>query len=151
MTLSGSNDLVTGRLAGSSAGSYDIDGGVTSMRSPSISLPSDSGDLVLTFRYYLAHGSNSSSADYLRLKVIGSSTRTVFEELGAANDDDAAWATYAVSLNAFAGESVRLLIEAADASDLDQPAADDDGFDHPFQKRRLLGRGNAESGNCRQA
>jgi hypothetical protein len=39
-TVSGSNDLVTGALAGSSVGSFDIDNGVTSIRSPNISLPS---------------------------------------------------------------------------------------------------------------
>ena len=38
-TVSGSYDLVTGPLAGSSAGDYDVDGGVTSMRSPNIVLP----------------------------------------------------------------------------------------------------------------
>ena len=47
-TVSGSYDLVTGPLAGSSAGAYDIDGGVTSMRSPNIVLPSGK-NLTLTF------------------------------------------------------------------------------------------------------
>ncbi len=114
-TVSGSNDLVTGRLAGSSAGSYDIDGGTTSIRSPNITLPS-SGNITLSFSYYLAHGTNSSSADFLRVQVVGSSTQTVFEELGAANDDDAVWATFSGSLNSFAGQTVYLLISAADAS-----------------------------------
>ncbi len=63
-TVSGSNDLVTGALAGSSAGSYDIDGGTTSIRSPSFTLPTGQ-DLVLSFYYYLSHASNSSSADFL--------------------------------------------------------------------------------------
>jgi len=36
-TVSGVNDLVTGRLAGSSVGVHDIDNGVTSIRSPAIS------------------------------------------------------------------------------------------------------------------
>ncbi len=114
-TVSGSNDLVTGRLAGSSAGSYDIDGGTTSIRSPNITLPS-SGNITLSFSYYLAHGTNSSSADFLRVQVVGSSTQTVFEELGAANDDDAVWAAFSGSLNSFAGQTVYLLISAADAS-----------------------------------
>ncbi|MBN1137301.1 MAG: cadherin-like domain-containing protein [Anaerolineae bacterium] len=113
-TVSGVNDLVTGRLAGANANTYDIDGGVTSIRSPEITLPVTDA-LTLSFRYYLAHGSNSSTADYLRIKVVGSTTATVFEELGAADDDDAAWAIENVSLNAFAGQTVYLLIEAADA------------------------------------
>ncbi len=114
-TVSGVNDLVTGRLAGTDAGTYDIDGGITSIRSPAITLPA-TGNLSLSFSYYLAHGTNSSSADYLRVKIVGSTTTTVFEELGAANDDDAAWASTTVSLNSFAGQTVRILIEAADAS-----------------------------------
>ena len=38
-TVSGVNDLVTGRLSGSSSGSYDLDGGRTSIQSPAIVLP----------------------------------------------------------------------------------------------------------------
>ena len=47
-TTSGVNDLVTARLAGASAGVNDVDGGVTSIRSPAITLPS-TGTLTLTF------------------------------------------------------------------------------------------------------
>lgn len=114
-TVSGVNDLVTGRLAGAAAGDYDLDGGVTTIRSPSIVLPS-SGNLTLSLSYYLAHASNSSSADYLRVKVIGSTTTTVLEELGTAVDDDAAWATATANLNSFAGQTIRIQIEAADLS-----------------------------------
>lgn len=125
-TVSGSYDLVTGGLAGASAGDHDVDGGITTARSPVITLPS-SGTLTLTFSYYLAHGSNSSSSDYLRVKVVGSTTQTVLEELGAANDDDAAWITASVNLSSFAGQSVYLLIEAADVStaSLVEAAVDD--------------------------
>ncbi|NMC16674.1 MAG: tandem-95 repeat protein [Chloroflexi bacterium] len=114
-TVSGSYDLVTGPLVGSSAGAYDLDGGKTSMRSPAIALPTGR-DLSLTFSYYLAHYTNSSSADYLRVYVIGSSSVKVFEELGAANDDDAVWATFEADISSFAGQTVRILIEAADSS-----------------------------------
>ncbi|MGK5677211.1 M14 family metallopeptidase, partial [Micromonospora sp. URMC 106] len=62
----GTNDLVTGRLAGTAAGDYDVDGGVTSARSPAVTLPA-SGTLTLSLAWYLAHGSNASSADYLRV------------------------------------------------------------------------------------
>jgi hypothetical protein len=111
-TVSGLNDLVTGRLGGN-ANADDLDGGVTSIRSPNITLPS-SGNLTLSFSYYLAHRNNSSTADYLRVYVVGSSTQLVFEELGAGNDDDAAWATFSVNLNAFAGQTVYLLVQAGD-------------------------------------
>jgi hypothetical protein len=113
--VSGSYDLVTGPLAGSGAGSYDVDGGVTSIRSPNIVLPAGQ-TLQLSFSYYMAHLNNSSSSDFLRVKVVGSSTVTVFQELGAANDDDAVWASFSGSLNQFAGQTIYLLIEAADAS-----------------------------------
>jgi hypothetical protein len=125
-TVSGVNDLVTGRLAGSSAGAFDIDGGVTTIQSPPIALPA-TGTLTLGFSHYLAHGSNSSSADFLRVYVVGSTTSLVFEELGAANDDDAAWATASANLSSFAGQTVRIRIEAADAStaSLVEAAVDD--------------------------
>jgi hypothetical protein len=113
-TTSGVNDLVTARLAGASAGVNDIDGGVTSIRSPVIALPA-TGTLTLTFRFYLAHGSNATSADFLRVRIVGGTTTTVFERLGAATNVNGAWGTGTASLNAFAGQSVRILIEAADA------------------------------------
>jgi carboxypeptidase T len=115
-TTSGVNDLVTGRLAGASAGANDLDGGTTSVRSPAITLPA-TGTLVLTFQSYLAHGTNSSSADFLRVRVIGStSSGTVYTRTGAATNVNGAWLSNTVSLNAFAGQTVRIVIEAADAS-----------------------------------
>ena len=115
-TVSGSNDLVTGASAGASAGAFDIDGGTTSVRSPLITLPS-SGTLTLTFSQYLAHGSNSSSADFLRVSIVHSGgTTQVFNRAGAATDVDAVWSVGSASLNAYAGQSIRILISAADAS-----------------------------------
>ncbi|HEY7409347.1 MAG TPA: hypothetical protein VII13_01315 [Vicinamibacteria bacterium] len=114
-TVSGVNDLVTGAAAGLSAGDFDVDGGVTSIQSGPITLPS-SGTLTLSFSYYLAHGTNSSTADFLRVFVVGSTTSQVFQELGAANDDDAVWASTSVNISSFAGQTVRIRIEAADAS-----------------------------------
>ena len=113
-TTSGVNDLVTARLAGTSAGANDIDGGVTSIRSPAITLPS-SGTLTLTFNQYLAHGSNATSADFLRVSVVGTTTSVVFQRIGSATDVDGVWATASANLTSFAGQTVRLLIEAADA------------------------------------
>ncbi|MEV4570868.1 M14 family zinc carboxypeptidase [Nonomuraea sp. NPDC049419] len=114
-TVSGTNDLVTGRPAGSSAGDHDVDGGVTSIQSPPITLPS-TGALNLSLSYYLAHGSNASSADYLRVRVVGGTTTTVLNQPGAASNRNGAWATATASLNAHAGQTVRILIDAADAS-----------------------------------
>ena len=67
----------------------------------------------LTFSSYLANGSNSSTADFLRLRVNGS---LVYERLGSATNVNGAWVVNSRSLQAFAGQTVRLVIEAADAS-----------------------------------
>ncbi|MFC5831343.1 M14 family metallopeptidase [Nonomuraea insulae] len=114
-TVSGTNDLVTGPLAGTAAGDFDIDGGITSIQSPPITLPS-TGALNLSLSWYLAHGSNASSADYLRVRVVGTTTTTVLNQAGAATNRNGAWATATASLNAFAGQTVRILVDAADAS-----------------------------------
>jgi carboxypeptidase T len=125
-TVSGVNDLVTGRLAGSAAGAYDLDGGITSVRSPAIALTGGT-TYRLGLSYYLAHGTNASSADFFRVRVIGSTTSTVLNVPAAASDRDAAWSTATADLTAFAGQTVRLQIEAADASgaSLVEAAVDD--------------------------
>ncbi|MDM4722055.1 M14 family zinc carboxypeptidase [Micromonospora sp. WMMA1363] len=112
----GSNDLVTGAAAGSGPGSYDIDSGVTSARSPAVTLPS-SGTLTLSLAWYLAHASNSSSADYFRVSVVhNGGTTTLLNQAGAATDRDGAWAIANLNLTPYAGQSVRIQVEAADAS-----------------------------------
>jgi aminopeptidase S len=115
-TVSGSNDLVTGRLAGSSVGANDIDGGTTTALSPAIALPAGA-TLNLSLSYYLAHLNNSSSADFFRVVVVvGSSSTVVFSSSGAATTRAAAWTTATANLSSFAGQTIRLRVEAADAS-----------------------------------
>ncbi|WP_169988317.1 M28 family metallopeptidase [Microbispora sp. H10836] len=113
-TVSGTNDLVTGRLAGSSAGDYDVDGGTTSIQSPPITLPA--GSLSLSLSWYLAHGSNATSADFFRVRIVGGTTATVVQQLGAASNRDGAWSTATADISAFAGQTVRVVIEAGDES-----------------------------------
>jgi hypothetical protein len=48
-TTSGVNDLVTGAAGGAAAGDNDVDGGVTSITSPAIALPS-TGTITLVFQ-----------------------------------------------------------------------------------------------------
>lgn len=115
-TQSGLNDLVTGRLAGSAAGTYDVDGGVTSSRSAQIALSNSFTTVTLRFYAYLAHGTNSSTADYLRVKVIGSTTATVFQELGSTANDNGSWVQYTADITSFKGQSVRLQVECADVN-----------------------------------
>jgi carboxypeptidase T len=115
-TTSGVNDLVTGRLAGAAPGDHDIDGGITSITSPQIALTGGSG-YALTFQSYLAHGSNSSSADFLRVRVLANGTlTTVYTRNGAESNLNGAWGSTTVSLQQFAGQTVRLVVQAADAS-----------------------------------
>ncbi|MBB3727660.1 M14 family metallopeptidase [Nonomuraea dietziae] len=130
-TVSGVNDLVTGRLAGSSAGAYDIDGGVTTIQSPPITLPA-SGTLNLSLSWYLAHGSNSSSADYFRVRVVGTTTSTVVNQQGAASNRNGSWTVATANLSSHAGQTVRIVIDAADAStaSLVEAAVDDVKITH---------------------
>src|SRR5262245_52906833 len=115
-TVSGIFDLVTGPLAGASAGVNDVDGGVTSIQSPAIIL-SGGTNFTLTFSYYFAHGTNSSTADFFRVRIVsGSTVTTVFQELGGTENDNGAFTTATVNLSGFAGQTIRILIEAADAS-----------------------------------
>jgi carboxypeptidase T len=115
-TVSGSNDLVTGAAAGTAAGDFDVDGGVTTITSGPIAL-TGFGSYTLNFSQYLAHGSNSSSADYLRVGVqVGTTTTWVWTRTGAAANLNGAWGSGSASLNQFAGQTVRLVVQAADAS-----------------------------------
>ena len=114
-TTSGTNDLVTGAAAGASAGENDVDGGVTSIRSPAITLPS-TGTVSLSAQWYLAHLNNSSSTDFFRISVVtAGGTTQVFNQNGAASNRAGAWATATANLNAFRGQSIQILIQASDA------------------------------------
>ncbi len=105
--------LVTGAAAGSSAGANDVDGGFTTLTSPSITLPT--GTLTLNLSWYLAYLNNATSADYLRVRVVsGSTTTTLLTVSAAAANKAAAWTAASTSLSAYAGQSVRLQVEAAD-------------------------------------
>lgn len=126
-SVSGSNDLVTGAAAGTSAGANDLDGGVSSIRSPEIALPTG-GALTLSFSWYLAHLNNATGADYFRVRIVaGATTTTLFTQAGAATDRGASWQSASVSLSGYAGQTVRLLVEAADAAtaSLVEAAVDD--------------------------
>ena len=114
--FSAANDLSTGPLPGAAAGDFDVDGGTTTIQSPTITLPA-TGTLTLTFQYYLGHGSNATNADFFRASVVVGATATqVFQSLGAAANRNGAWTPVSVSLASFAGQTVRLRFEAADAA-----------------------------------
>jgi hypothetical protein len=92
-----------------------MDNGITTIRSPAITLPA-TGNLTLSFNQYLAHDANGSSADFLRVRILGSSTSAVvFQRVGSPTNIAAVWTPTSTSLNAFAGQTIRIQIEAADA------------------------------------
>ncbi|GGN90044.1 hypothetical protein GCM10010112_75090 [Actinoplanes lobatus] len=110
----GSYALITGATAGSSAGANDLDGGVTSIVSPQITLPT--GTLTLSLSWYLAYLNNATSADYLRVQVVsGTTTTTVLSQTASAANKAAAWTTATANLSSYAGQTVRIRVEAADA------------------------------------
>jgi aminopeptidase S len=109
------NCMVTGLTAGTSVGAADVDGGVTSIDSPAITLPA-SGTLTLSFAFYFAHLNNSSAEDFFRVSIVGSSsTSVVFQELGSTATDAAVWVNQSVNISSFAGQTIRIRLQAADA------------------------------------
>lgn len=110
------NCMVTGLLASVNAGVNDIDNGLTSMQSPAIQLPA-SGNIQLTFRFYLGHIDTASSADYFRVRVVGTNgvPMTLFQWPASSSNTPALWRTQTVNLTRFAGQTITLRFEAADS------------------------------------
>ena len=122
---SGLSALVTGALGGGSANANDVDG-LTTATSPTIHL--GSGPWTLRLRYTFAHNAAATSADYLRVSVVaGGTTTPVWTLLGKPSERNARWRTKKLSLSAWAGQDVRLLIEANDggADNIVEAALDD--------------------------
>ncbi len=106
--------LVTGRKAGARATDFDVDGGVTTARSGAIALDNAYSEITLSFAAYMAHGNNSNRRDYFRVRVIGDTTQTLYEERGNKQNDNANWLPYTFDLTAFKGQTIRLQVECAD-------------------------------------
>jgi hypothetical protein len=112
---SGSLAMVTGGPSGTSANQYDLDGGTTTIRSGPIRLPATVGSL--TFRYYFAHGANSSKTDAFQVWIeAGGLTTRVFRDVGAGILMGAKWQRAGVPLSKFAGQTVRLVFTATDSA-----------------------------------
>lgn len=125
----GDGVLVTGALADSNFDvyAYDVDDGTTSIQSPPIEIPADSG-ASLSLSYYMAHADDATNDDSLIIQVIGSSrNQTIIREFGNATQDYGEWRTSHISLSRFEGDTIRLLITATDngASSLIEAAVDD--------------------------
>jgi predicted secreted protein len=114
-TVSGGTCLVTGAPAGLNAGTFDIDGGDTTILSPEIHLPQSAAGITLELNYTLAHLYNSSADDFLRITVISDSdSQVILNESGAGQNRPGRWSRLTASLNGFAGNTIQLVIEAAD-------------------------------------
>ncbi|MGB7342836.1 MAG: DUF4347 domain-containing protein [Pirellulaceae bacterium] len=111
----GSRALVTGLAAGGSAGSYDVDSGLTSVLSPEIDLPSGA-EIELSFSYYLAYLNNASNDDFFHTAIIvdGNDIELYSDHAHNANTS-AQWQDVTLDLSAYAGQTVQVLFEAADA------------------------------------
>jgi carboxypeptidase T len=111
---SGSKAFVTGARAGSSPNAYDLDGRTT-VRSIPIDLPATLGQ-KLSFRFVFAHGSNSSGADRFAAIVegAGGTRTTVFLRTGTPTDRDGVWRSASVSLDPWAGTTIRIRFQAVD-------------------------------------
>jgi hypothetical protein len=125
-TPSGVNALVTAVAAGASAGANDVDGGVTSIRSPAIAIPS-TGTTTLSFKSYFAHLNNAGTDDFFRVQIVGNTTTTVLNQPGAATNVAATYASQSMNISAFAGQTVRIVVSAADngTGSLIEAAVDD--------------------------
>jgi carboxypeptidase T len=123
--VSGMADLVTGARAGANPNANDVDGGTTTVAAPRVTLGSASSTgWTLSFAYTFAHDARASSADYLRVAVNGD---VVFSQTGVASNRNAAWTPVSVDLDAYAGQTIRITVQAADggADSLVEAAIDD--------------------------
>jgi hypothetical protein len=124
--VSGYRAMVTGAAAGRYANSYDLDG-ITTARSPQITLGADPGDLV--FNASFSYGSTATSADWFRVWVEAEDgTRTlVHQRLAASRYRYAAYTEVRVSLARWASQTVRIVIGAGDVgrASLVEVAVDD--------------------------
>jgi carboxypeptidase T len=111
---SGRYAFITGLAAGATPSTYDLDGRTT-IRSVPITMPATGSAGNLTFRYTFVHGL-ISSADWLKAFIEnGAGTRTlVWSNVGSWRSVDATWARASVPMNAWSGQTIRIVFEAAD-------------------------------------
>ena len=111
---SGSRAFVTGAAVGSSANANDLDG-LTTVRSIPIDLSPSAGQ-KLTFRYVFAHDASASVADQFAavVEAANGAQTQVFVVPGSATDRDGVWRSASVSLDPWAGTTVRIRFQAVD-------------------------------------
>ena len=116
-TTSGRYAFITGVAAGASANANDLDGGRTTVTSPTIDLPATTGQ-KLQFRWTFADDAAAVLGDELRVEVLdplaGTAT-TVLVAHGIATQRNGGWHTKSFDLSAFAGRTIRIRLSATDA------------------------------------
>ena len=111
---SGRSALVTGLAAGTSAGARDLDGRTT-VRSTPMTLAAGIGQQLM-FRWSFAHTASGTSADHLRaiVETASGAQTVVWERTGTGVAFAGAWRLATVSLDARAGQTIRIRFEALD-------------------------------------
>ena len=114
---SGRYGFFTGLAAGTSANANDVDGGRTSVTSPTIDLPAAASQ-KLQFRWSFADDAAAVTGDEMRAEIVdltASTTTSVFAAHGIATVRNAGWHLATVDLTAWAGHTVQLRFSATDA------------------------------------
>ena len=71
----------------------------------------------MSFNYYFAHLNNATSADYFRVSIIANNTQnTILSEVGTNTNRASVWTKASIDVSAYAGQTIRLFVEAADNS-----------------------------------
>jgi hypothetical protein len=123
----GSRALVTGLAAGTSVGTYDIDNGNTSVVSPEIALP-QANEIALSFEYSFAYLDNATGDDYFQVAIVSAGTTDILFTDHAHNANQSSqWLFKTLDLSAYAGQTIQIQFEAADADtgSLIEAAVDD--------------------------
>jgi carboxypeptidase T len=116
-TTSGRYAFITGVTAGASANANDLDGGRTTVTSPTIDLPASLGQ-KLQLRWTFADDSAAVTGDELRVEVLDPLATTATPVLvahGTATQRNAGWHAFSYDLSAFAGRTIRIRLSATDA------------------------------------
>jgi glucose/arabinose dehydrogenase len=112
------NCLITGLAAGAANGSNDVDHGQTSIQSPAIALPANRA-ITLSFGMYFSHDALSTRTDLFRVRVVGENgvAQTVWARAGTPKQVVGRWETRTASLDAWAGQTIQIRIDAIDSDD----------------------------------
>ncbi len=126
-TPSGSGALSTGRLGGSSVGTHDIDNGLTTIRSPQLTIPADATSV--TFQHYFAYLDNATEDDLFTTTVIdqNGNRTTVYSLRGSPSLRPANWLEASFDGSPWAGQTIQIEFAAGDlgSASLIEAAVDD--------------------------